>query len=164
MPTSEAILVLVLAFVLNSISVKTIETQIRQTIPMADAMNFSIQFASPLKTTTLLPLKENHNHLGTLFGGSLYAACALSSYACLLMALREENLPHFEIVIVEGKIKYLRPGTGDALAEAWTGANDYKIFLESLRSQGKARIVYVAELKIGDKVLCRFEGLYQVKK
>ncbi len=131
---------------------------------MAKAMNFSIRSASPLKAITMLPLMENHNHLGTLFGGSLYAACALSSYSCLLAALRDENLTNAEIVIVEGKIKYLRPGTGDALAEAWTGADEYKIFLDTLKSQGRARIIYVAELKIGDKVLCRFEGLYQVKK
>ena len=140
----------------------SISNKILSEIPMAAAMNFKIKVLGALESTAILPIKENKNHLDTLFGGSLYAASALCSYSCLLKALHEENILDTRIVIVEGDIKYLHPGNGDSEVKAWTQPSALSHFFLELEAKKKSRIYYEAVVSFQGKILSRFKGLYQV--
>lgn len=85
-------------------------------------------------------LKNNENHKGTAFGGSLYAVAVLASYAMVLAGLRARGIPTDDIVIAKGDIHYLLPVESDfEVVCEFSSVRAENDFYEELRAQGRVR-------------------------
>jgi thioesterase domain-containing protein len=135
-------------------------------IPISRAMGFRIEEISEEGAECSLPLASNTNHLGTLFGGSLYSAGALSCYTALLGLLARIGFATNNIVITQGHIDYLAPGTGDARYVAkLPHAAAREAFERALKSKGRARMRVVTEVYLrGSEPIARIEGEYLVRE
>lgn len=133
-------------------------------IPISRDMGLRVTEVSSSHAVVSVPLAPNINHVHTVFGGSLYAAAALSCYALFQALSREAGGLSDELVIQEGGIKYLSPVDGDFTVRAeLADPEDGRKFIETLRRHGKARLKLVASVHCRDKVRATFEGLYVFK-
>jgi len=108
-----------------------------------------------------LPLDPNRNHKGTLFGGSLYSAGALSCYGLFLVGLRGSSIGTNNIVIAEGQMKYKAPVDQDAkVVASWNSDLEKEQFFKTLTLKNKARVLMRAHVFIGDQVCAEFSGLF----
>ncbi len=141
-----------------------LQTQIHNDIPLSRHMGWELRRLDASGAQCFLPLMPNHNHLGTQFGGSLYAAGALSCYALVLGLLHSAKRITRDIVITEGQIRYLAPGTGDVTFDASVPEPEQKLrFLESLANRGRARITVLAKAWIGKTCVAEVRGVYLVR-
>lgn len=107
------------------------------------------------------PLKENHNHKGTAFGGSLFAACTVACYGLLYSLANKTKSSPLQIVITEARIVYSRPIQEDFIATAELKTDVTEKLLERLQAQKPGRYsmsVEVAEQSATDKIAVRFFG------
>lgn len=106
-----------------------------------------------------LPLQPNINHKGTLFGGSLYSAGALSCYGLFLSGLRQQSVGTNNIVIGEGTMKYLAPVDANARVQAfWNSESEREQFFKTLAAKNKARVLMRAQILVNEKVCAEFSG------
>lgn len=103
--------------------IKQIETMMHADIPMAKAMGISIISATTEKVVLEAPLKLNHNHKQTVFGGSLNAAATLACWTLLQLNV-EEYSEKYDIVVMQTDVKYLLPVS-----------TDFRVFCESPDNQ-----------------------------
>jgi thioesterase domain-containing protein len=142
---------------------KNIQERIHSEIPISKAMAFEILGIEPQATRTRMKLEPNTNHLGTLFGGSLYALGALSCYSALLGLLEQRQVTTKNIVITHGDIDYLSPGTGDCEAIVKTDADDIEGLLKSLKVKKRGRITFTAEISQEGRGVALVNGTYLVR-
>lgn len=138
---------------------KDLETLLKTEIPIAQAIGIRDLQLGEGSLTFTLPLQPNINHKGTLFGGSLYSAGALSCYGLFLLGLRNESVSTNNIVISEGSMRYLAPVNQDARVTAlWSSAAERSRFFASLMSRKKARVPMKAVISIQDLICAEFTG------
>lgn len=136
-------------------------TLLKREIPISQHMGINLLRIDELEVELELPLRPNSNHKGTLFGGSIYSGCALASYALFLNSIREVGLNTNNIVIGEGKIRYLRPLTKDSFIRAqWSSKCEKDLFFEKLSLKGKARIELMATIHEDEQLACEFKGKF----
>lgn len=108
-----------------------------------------------------VPLAPNINHVSTAFGGSLYAAAALACYALFQAISREAGGLSDNLVIQEGKIRYLAPVLGDFEIHATPeGPEDVRSFIAALKRHGRARMKLKSQVLCQGKPCAEFEGVY----
>lgn len=108
-----------------------------------------------------LPLQPNVNHKGTLFGGSLYSACALACYGLFLSGLQMGAIHTNNIVIGEGQIRYMVPVDEDATVKAsWNSDEEREQFFGTLHSKRRARVLMRAQVLVKDTVCAEFSGSF----
>jgi thioesterase domain-containing protein len=138
-----------------------LETLLHKEIPLSQEMGVEILSLDPMQLELRLPLEPNKNHKNTLFGGSLYSACALACYGLFLTALRAENINTNNIVIGEGEIQYKAPVTKDTLVTAsWPSPLEKVDFFTQLSKKGKARINMKALIEEDGVTACTFTGRF----
>jgi thioesterase domain-containing protein len=141
-----------------------LESKILADIPIAKLMGFQVISVNESGADCRLPLAPNTNHLGTQFGGSLYAAGALSCYTALMGLLARRGLSSNNIVIAEGHIEYLSPGKGDVRLEARLPIEGQDAFAVQLRQKGRARLkLETSILDAANKMIARVKGEYLVR-
>lgn len=132
-------------------------------IPISRDLGIQVIETSALHAKVLVSLAPNLNHVQTAFGGSLYAAAALSCYALFQSIAYGAGGFSDELVIQEGRIQYLAPVAKDFEVESrLDSANESKVFVETLRRHGKARLLLKAVVREqgSSLVAARFEGTY----
>lgn len=108
---------------------------------------------------------QNKNHIGTVFGGSLYCFAALASYGLIWAALSERGMMTGNIVISEGGIKYLAPVKGDFEVCCQAPENAmWENFFQSFIKKGKARLPLTANVMWNNKVCAVFQGTYVTRR
>lgn len=141
-----------------------LENLLKTEIPISKEMGVRQFQLTPEGLSMVLPLQENRNHKGTLFGGSLYSAGALACYGLFLMGLRDKAIATNDIVISEGTMKYIAPVNQDARVEAkWNSSSERVQFFEALKIKRKARVLMKAQILIGNKVCAEFSGNFVAK-
>jgi len=85
-------------------------------VPLFRAMRAHVEYADPNRLALTAPLEPNLNDKGTAFGGSMAAIAALTGWALTTLALREHG-EIAEIVIVDSRLKFLRPVREAIVAE-----------------------------------------------
>jgi thioesterase domain-containing protein len=141
-----------------------LESKILADIPIAKLMGFVVFEVNESGADCGLPLEPNTNHLGTQFGGSLYAAGALSCYTALMGLLARQGLSSNNIVITEGHIEYVSPGSGDVRLQARLPQEGLNAFATQLRQKGRARLkVETVILDASQKTVARVNGEYLVR-
>ncbi len=146
--------------VASSNSIRYLEEKILQSIPILEAMGIQLQSVTQDQAILSVPLKPNHNHKNTAFGGSLYAACTAASYALIYSLQIQDQLTHRDLVITRGEIQYLKPVSSDFLVTASIAPQEWEQMTLSLRQRKPQRIKIECEVthKLGSLRLCFFKG------
>lgn len=136
---------------------------ILKSIPVAAHMGIEIISYSKKCLRLRLPLAPNHNHIGSLFGGSQLSCCAIACWAFLRERLMEEG-ESVEIVIQKNESHFYLPveadteiSTEEILLENW------QEFLHTLRTKKRARILLKAYVGNRDQPATVFAGHYVAK-
>ncbi|MEO5714622.1 MAG: YiiD C-terminal domain-containing protein [Luteolibacter sp.] len=127
-------------------------------IPLTRAMGVRVEAFDRQKLILTAPLEENHNHLGTAFGGSLGALATLAGYGLLWLELGDREC---HIVIRSSSISYERPVHGILRAVCCHPAEaELAGFKDTFLKKGKARIRLHVTIEENDQVCVIFEGMF----
>ncbi len=133
--------------------------------PLVSHMGLKVKTLSEKSCILTGSIAENKNHIGTVFGGSLYCFSALSCYGLVWAALSASRMMTGNIVISEGQIKYLSPVKGDFEVSCLAPSeNLIKEFVQILFKKGKARLPLTAEVIWNSKKCAVFQGTYVAKR
>lgn len=133
-------------------------------IPISREMGLRVTEVSSKHAVVAVPLAPNINHVQTVFGGSLYAAAALSCYALFQALSREAGGLSDELVIQEGGIRYLAPVDADFTVRAeMAEEKGGEKFIEALQRYGKARMKLKATVICKGRTCAEFSGVYVFK-
>jgi len=137
---------------------REIEQYFRDKIPLTRAMAVRVESWADDRLVLSAPLEENHNHLGTAFGGSLNALAMLAGYGLIWLLLED---PDAHVVVRRGTVDFLQPVRGELRATCTAPAKpEIKVFRERFASRGKARITLRATLEGDDGMAVEFTGEY----
>ena len=133
-------------------------------IPIAKALGVEVRRSDHTGSEVYAPLKNNINHMGTAFGGSLNAVLITSCYAWLFHHLEKQGL-HSHVLIKEGNTEYLHPVDGDfsAICLAPVG-QEYMEFQDHFDRKGKARLTLHAYVENDKGKACVFKGVFVAVK
>ncbi len=112
---------------------QTLVQFIRDEIPLARAMDLSLQAASPDQLSLAVPLAPNVNDKGCAFGGSLVSLMTLAGWALVELALRRRG-DDCDVFVGESTVRYLAPRA------------DWATFFDTLDARGRARIEVACEV------------------
>ncbi|MBL7542452.1 MAG: YiiD C-terminal domain-containing protein [Bdellovibrionaceae bacterium] len=129
-----------------------------QEIPLTQHLGLLVHVAHAGEIKIGFRLEENKNHKGTAFGGSQYAAGALSCYGLFLVGLRDHGILTNNIVISDGKISYKYPVSTDFTVQSFWSAGDRRDFFDRLKRKKKAKTSLSASISSDDKICAQFNG------
>jgi thioesterase domain-containing protein len=119
---------------------------IRDEIPLARAMDLSLQAATPDHLSLAVPLAPNVNDKGCAFGGSLVSLMTLAGWALVELSLRRRG-DDCDVFVGESTVRYLAPVWGDFRADAQLAPTaDWATFFDTLDARGRARIEVACEV------------------
>ncbi len=124
-----------------------LESRIRATIPLAEAMQFHIEALDSEAIEVSAPLPPNINIHGTGFAGSIYSVAVLTGWA-LCTHILESAGAAAELVVARAEIRYRAPVTGTLKCVTRAPAAGRDGFLEDLAASGKG--VPKLEIPVGD--------------
>lgn len=136
-----------------------IETQ----IPLSKHLNFKITTLNEDRSEFFFPLAPNKNHKNTAFGGSLYMAGTLSSYALFFHGLHAAGFSTNDIVISKGEMKYVNAVDGDFFVESTWNEEMRQSFFNMLKAKKKARIEINSMIRCNNQICAIFNGLFVAK-
>ena len=137
---------------------RQIEELFYSKIPITRALGVRVEGYDGRRLVLTAPLTENVNHLGTAFGGRLYALAVLSGYGLLWLELRETES---HIVIRDSTISYERPVRGDIRAVcARPDEGELEAFRRNFEQKGRARISLSATIADEGVTAVRFRGTF----
>jgi thioesterase domain-containing protein len=127
---------------------------------LADHIGVRVESADDTRLVLYAPLAGNANDKGTAFGGSLFSVSVLAGWAWLTRHLARESCAA-DVVIQESRMQYLIPVRGDFRAHlCLPAAEEVARFRRMLRRAARGRIGLRVEIRDGDGVATRFDGLY----
>ena len=124
-----------------------LQNRIRSTIPISEAMQFSIEELDPLSIMVRAPLAPNVNIHGTGFAGSIYSIALLAGWGLSTHIMDQLGMDG-ELVIRRAEIKYRAPVTGPIECRAVVSDAERREFQDSFYDTGKGRLSLTIE--IGD--------------
>ncbi|MBX2986877.1 MAG: YiiD C-terminal domain-containing protein [Bdellovibrionaceae bacterium] len=135
--------------------------RLHERIPLSAAMGIEVSEFSPQRVLLSAPLKANINHVGSVFGGSIYSAGALACYTMFQAVAGAERPLTDDLVIQHGQIQYLKPVRGDFQVEASRPDEDLiRRFFDQLDRIGKGRLEVRARVLYQGEVCAQFAGRY----
>jgi thioesterase domain-containing protein len=127
-------------------------------MPITRALGVRVEEYDGRRLVLTAPLRENVNHLGTAFGGSLHALAVLSGYGLLWLELRDTES---DIVIRDSSISYDRPVRDDIRAACVRPEEKMlDAFKRQYHQKGLARIVLTASIEDSGVTAVRFRGTF----
>ena len=131
--------------------ISKLEVFVEDHLPLARAMNISVNEFNGQQLSLSAPLAYNNNDKGTAFGGSLYCLAVMSCWSwfylrCLYARIEPIGVPN--IVVTKASIDYLLPVT-DKTFTATCRLDDESIwqdFVDHYRSKGSAKIQLAASI------------------
>lgn len=137
-----------------------LQRYLQSRIPLAAAMEVTVEEANGGVVRLCAPLPPNVNHHGTVFGGSISAIALLSAWTLVKLGLQEESIAA-EVVIQRNSVEYLRPIEGDVRAVCHRPrAAEWDRFTTTVRKRGRARLVVRAELLSAGELVATFQGFF----
>lgn len=135
---------------------------LHEQIPLTRAMGVQLSAYDGAQLVLTAPLAENHNHLGTAFGGSLNALATLAGYALLWLELRDRSA---HIVIRKSSIQFHHPVRGALRAECQIPEERVlAAFRDAFDRKGKARLELGVQIVEEGKVAVEFTGTFVAVK
>ncbi|QDK42585.1 hypothetical protein DOM21_14220 [Bacteriovorax stolpii] len=113
-----------------------------------------------------VPLAPNHNHKGTVFGGSLYSVCTSACYGLMYSLQIAHQLEGFDLVIGEGKIRYLKPVDRDFKVKAEIIPAEWSEFKKKISTNGFGKIQLKAKVFMDNDStpLCDYSAVFVLMK
>ena len=124
----------------------SLQQKIRASIPLSEAMQFTIESLDSEAIRVSAPLEPNINIHGTGFAGSIYSVAVLTGWALCTHILEDAGIDA-ELVVAKAEIRYRGPVTGTLQCATATDTAARDAFLRNARSQGKA--VLELEVEVG---------------
>lgn len=124
-----------------------LQQKIRRTIPLGEAMRFSIEELSYDAIRVSAPLEPNVNIHGTGFAGSIYSVAILTGWA-LCTHILEQAAVDAELVVAKAGIRYRAPVTGELRCVTVADAGQRDAFLRATREKGKGMLAL--EIQVGE--------------
>jgi len=133
-------------------------TYLHEQIPLTRAMGVQVAAYDGARLVLTAPLAQNHNHLGTAFGGSLNALATLAGYALLWLELKDRTA---HIVIRKSSIQFHHPVRGELQAVCRIpDAAVLVAFRRAFAHKGKARLELRVEIVEEGTVAVEFTGTF----
>jgi thioesterase domain-containing protein len=127
-------------------------------IPLAQALDFSIDECSESEAVVQGPFDANRNHMSTVFGGSLNAFAILACYAWTFRFL-QTHAPKRHVLIKRGEMDFKHPVTGDFKAICRAPPPEEEARLKTALERGhRSRIVLEASIEFGGRECAHFKG------
>lgn len=126
-----------------------LERHIRETIPLARAIDVRVGEYDGYRLQLSGPLGPNINDKGCAFGGSITSLLTLAGWGLINLKLGEAGLDA-DVYVQDSSVLYLAPVWDEILAEAYAPDNVWPEFIASLRERGRARITIEAEVTAPD--------------
>lgn len=120
---------------------------LHRSIPLTAAMGIRAVETSWEAAVLAAPYRDNINHEGTFFGGSLASLALLTGFAVLRHRLQVIGQEH-RIVIQRNTYSYERPATTDVTATAEIDPPRWQELLDHIQRRGKGRIT--VEVPVSD--------------
>jgi thioesterase domain-containing protein len=135
-----------------------LERYLHEKIPLARAMEVHVEACRLERLVLTAPLRPNHNHLGTAFGGSLSVLATLAGYSYLWVALGDAG---GHIVIRASKMNFQRPVRGELRAICRGAAEEALAqFRFRYAARGKARLNLAVTIEEAGEIAVEFEGTF----
>lgn len=142
---------------INASAAIALEEKIRQTIPLSEAMQFTISALDIDAIRVTAPLPPNVNIHGTGFAGSIYSLAVLTGWALCTHVLDELDFDA-ELVVGRGEIRYRAPVQSGIECSCACSEEQRTAFTEGLRAQGKGKMVL--EINVGDAPLAVLQATF----
>ena len=122
-------------------------------IPISRFMEVRIDEINEEEIKLISPLKPNHNHLGTAFGGSLSTMMIFAAYCQLYHIIGGQG----HVLIKSSQTEFIHPVEEDIQAISLAPQQDLKNnFLQTIARKGKGKIQIESVIKLRDgRVACR---------
>lgn len=145
---------------------KNIQNIIEKEIPIVKSMGVEFVEFTDLSCLISVPIGPNHNHKGTVFGGSLYSACTSACYGLMYSMQIIKDLNEYDLVIGEGTIRYQKPVHNDFHVRSQVKIEDQENFLIKLKKNGFSKINLTAHVFIQDEAthLCEYSATFIMMK
>ncbi|MBB5019766.1 thioesterase domain-containing protein [Chitinivorax tropicus] len=136
----------------------TLTAQLREQIPLAEAIDLYVTDAGDAQLTIAAPLAVNRNPHGTVFAGSAVSVAILAAWSLLDGRLRSME-GEAQLVLQRNTMAYLRPIDGPFAATArLQDESAWLRFQSMLQRKGRARIVMTSVIMCGEAEAAVFEG------
>lgn len=130
---------------------------------MARSMQIKVLTHDHDSLSIALPLHDNHNHIGSLFGGSQLSCCAIACWAFLKERLERENLSS-EIVIQKNESHFYLPVKADTkVCTQILTKSEWSQFVKTLKQKKRGRILLKAYVGDPNNPATVFIGHYVAK-
>ena len=142
-----------------------LERHLRETIPLARAMDVTVADYDGTRLVLAAPLAPNVNDKGCAFGGSMVSLLTLAGWGLVTLKLNAAGITA-DVFVQDSTISYLSPVWDEILAEAGAGPDEsWDQFCATLRERGRARIAVEAEVAAaqGGLVAARFTARFVAK-
>ena len=117
-------------------------------MPPVVAMGLSIVEATGERLRLHAPLAPNINDKGCAFGGSLTSLMTLAGWGLITLRLAEAGI-EADVFVADSEIRYRAPLYADLEATAaLVDGESWQVFLDTLRSRGRARLGVLAEVAL----------------
>lgn len=135
-----------------ALAMDALTQHIRQQIPLADGMDFSIRELDSQGIVVQAPLSPNINVHGTGFAGSLYSLSALAAWAYTTHLLEQSGIDA-DVVMAQAEIRYRRPVVTEIECTCHCDPEVSAAFVQHLEQRGRARLALVVEIGEADDVV-----------
>lgn len=131
-----------------------LQQTIRASIPLSEAMQFSIIELNPRNILVQAPLEPNVNIHGTGFAGSIYSLAVLTGWALSthIMALKQMQ---GDLVVAKAEISYRAPLTDSIQCRTQVSEEDCAAFQLSFESKGTAKLALKVEIGASGNAVLR---------
>jgi thioesterase domain-containing protein len=130
----------------------------QEQIPITRSMGIQVESYDSERLVLTAPLENNHNHLGTAFGGSLSAIATLAGYGLLWLELGDRSA---HIVIRDSSIRYFHPVREGIRAICLRPEqSEIVTFKTRFNQTGKARLPVEVVIEEGGRTCVSFQGTY----
>ena len=137
--------------------VSALQKTIRDSIPLSQAMQFSINALEVDEIRVSAPLEPNINIHGTGFAGSIYSVAVLTGWALCTHIMQELELDA-ELVVGNAGIRYLAPVTGSLECLCRCSEAQRLAFRDDLQENGKGKLVL--DIDVGEKPQARLHATF----
>ena len=134
-----------------------LEATIRKSIPLSEAMQFSIEALDLDAIHVSAPLEPNVNIHGTGFAGSIYSVAVLTGWALCTHLIEAFGLDA-ELVVASAEIRYRAPVTGRLECRCQCSEDQRDAFRQALENAGRGKLPL--EIDVGEAPQARLSATF----
>jgi thioesterase domain-containing protein len=122
-------------------------------------MGMRVQVLSRDVVTLAFPLRENQNHYGTGFGGSITSAATAAAWLMATSLITtSDRLP--TVLIRRSSVEFVAPVTGDFTATSRITEAARDSYVRAYERRGKSVVELAATVHVGEVVCAEFTGVF----